>query len=102
MIRAWTVLSEKFLLQDHASAKVVLQVVELCQAVVSIAVLDFSQRPLQQQTAQHAHKDLHRRLKRVSSAYHAFLEHLKKQDPVWLLNSVWQGYTKTRWRNRCV
>ena len=53
-----------------------LKTVSTTKKFVPIALLDFSQRLLQQQTAQHAHKDLHRRLKGVSSAYHAFLEHL--------------------------
>ena len=67
---------ENCLMWDHAFVKVVLQVVELQQAVVSIVLLDFFQRLLQQQTAQRVHKDLHRRLRRVSSAYHAFRDQL--------------------------
>jgi len=72
---------EKYLTQDHASAKVVLQVVTLQQTAVSIALLDISQRLQQQQSAKHVQEDMRRHLTRVSSVYHVSLEGLIiKQD----------------------
>jgi hypothetical protein len=61
---------------DHASVKVVHQVVQLQQAVVPIALLDISQRLLQRQNARHVQRDMHKKVLWDSSVYHVFLENL--------------------------
>jgi site-specific recombinase len=61
---------------DHASVKVVHQVVKMQQAVVPIALLDIFQRLLQRQNARHVQKDMHKKSQAQHTVYHVPQENI--------------------------